>query len=76
MAAWLLYARQHPAPLWQRYLGLLPKESDMSCLLNYQTPDEVEELQLPELKREAEVQARWCALSVLLGACNNIACLQ
>jgi hypothetical protein len=59
MSAWLLWLRRHPGPLWCRYLSLLPREEDMSCLLNFQTEAEQAELQLPELRREAEVQARW-----------------
>lgn len=61
MAAWLLWLRKHPGKLWSSYLKLLPKEDEMCCLLNYQSAEEVEELQIGSLKREAEVQARWAA---------------
>lgn len=59
MAAWLLWLRQHPAPLWRAYLALLPPPGECACLLNYQSPDDVAALQLPELVAEAEVQSRW-----------------
>lgn len=47
MAAWLLYVKQMAAqpgslPLWQAYLGLLPQEQDMCCLLNYSRAKAVE----------------------------------
>ncbi|WIA21504.1 hypothetical protein OEZ85_000708 [Tetradesmus obliquus] len=65
MAAWLLYVKQMAAqpgslPLWQAYLGLLPQEQDMCCLLNYSRA-EAAELQLPGLVAEAAVQADWAA---------------
>ena len=59
MAAWLLWLRAHPGPLWRAYLGLLPPEAGACCLLNFHGPEEAAELQVPELMREAEVQARW-----------------
>jgi hypothetical protein len=62
MAAWLLWLRRHKGYLWRRYLALLPREEDMACLLNFQGPDEMDELQFADLKREAEIQANWWAL--------------
>jgi hypothetical protein len=59
MSAWLLYLRQHPGRLWRTYVSLLPAPCEPCCLLNFQSPDDVAELQLPELRQEAEVQARW-----------------
>lgn len=59
MAAWLLWLRRHPGPLWRRYLSLLPRPGEAPCLLNFRDPAEAAELQLPELMAEAEVQARW-----------------
>lgn len=47
LAAWLLYIKNHVAPensMWQMYVDLLPKEEDMSCLMNFE-PDERLELQ-------------------------------
>lgn len=49
MAAWLLYMKQHPSPLWRSYLALLPAEHEMACLLNY-SRDEILELQVPSLQ--------------------------
>lgn len=59
MSAWLLWLRRHPGDLWRRYITLLPQQYELCCLLNYHLPDEIEALQFAELKREAEVQARW-----------------
>jgi hypothetical protein len=59
MSAWLLFLRQHAGALWRTYMSLLPAPGEATCLLNFQSGDDVAELQLPELKREAEVQARW-----------------
>lgn len=49
MAAWLLYLKQHPGPLWASYMQHLPREQDMCCLLNY-SRDEIHELQIPALQ--------------------------
>ncbi|KAI8476015.1 MAG: hypothetical protein J3K34DRAFT_516927 [Monoraphidium minutum] len=74
MTGWLLWvAAHHEGALWRRYISLLPAAEDVCCLLNYQTPDnvselqfgdlmyDVSELQFGDLMREAEVQARWAA---------------
>lgn len=34
--------------MWGQYLGLLPPEREMCCLLNY-SAEEAQELQLPQL---------------------------
>lgn len=67
MAAWLLWLRAHPGPLWRRYLSLLPPPGAATCLLNFRGAGDAAELQLPELQAEAEVQARWCAACARVG---------
>eukprot|EP00775_Hariotina_reticulata_P004636 gene4636-4889_t len=52
MAAWLLWVKlqqQQTGSMWDAYLDLLPQESDLSCLLNFNDAER-QELQLPSLK--------------------------
>lgn len=45
--------------LWQLYLQSLPQEECMTCLLNYVLFEEAQQLQIPELKKEALNQVEW-----------------
>lgn len=58
LTAWLLWLSKYGSTFWRRYTASLPRESEMTCLLNY-SPEEQPELQW--LANEAAVQHGWAA---------------
>eukprot|EP00887_Chlorella_sp_A99_P006938 scaffold2.g6938.t1 len=35
LCAWLLWLARHGGPAWRRYAALLPREAEMTCLMNF-----------------------------------------
>ncbi|KAL4459118.1 hypothetical protein ABPG75_013983 [Micractinium tetrahymenae] len=60
LAAWLLWLKRNAAGPWRLYVDILPKESEMSCLMNY-TEDELAELQSPLLESRARLERQQIA---------------
>ncbi|KAL3148961.1 hypothetical protein ABBQ32_001818 [Trebouxia sp. C0010 RCD-2024] len=56
LTAWLLWLATHGSKFWKQYIQSLPKEHEMTCLLNY-SPEEQPQLQW--LASEAAAQHTW-----------------
>ncbi|EFN53459.1 hypothetical protein CHLNCDRAFT_136721 [Chlorella variabilis] len=55
LAAWLLWLRRNAQGPWRLYIDLLPREEEITTLMNYR-PEEVGELQSPLLESRAALE--------------------